>query len=158
MALIIAHRGLTDGPDELRQNHPDQVRAALDLGFDAEIDVWLVNGEYYLGHDAPIHKVSWEWLTQSNLWIHCKNLAAFFDMKSRTMIHNFFWHDSDLIVLTSRGHVWTYFGRPETKDPASICVMPEVTYDWAEIQRMVSNNEWLGYCTDYPKKLDECLG
>ena len=75
--LIIAHRGLTDGPDTVLQNSPNQVQKALDLGYDVEIDGWYIDGQYFLGHDAPQYPVDWHWLSKSNLWIHCKNLLKF---------------------------------------------------------------------------------
>jgi len=155
--LIIAHRGLTDGPDTVLQNSPNQVQKALDLGYDVEIDGWYIDGQYFLGHDAPQYPVDWHWLSKSNLWIHCKNLPAFFDMRSRTVIHNYFWHESDAVVLTSRGKIWTYFGKPETENPESICVMPEQSYNWEEIKIIVNSNKWMGVCTDYPRKIEACL-
>ena len=155
--LIIAHRGLTDGPDEALQNTPDQVLAALGQGFDAEIDVWYQQGQYFLGHDKPLYPVDWQWLSQPNLWIHCKNLPAFFDMRSRTVIHNYFWHETDSVVLTSRGNIWTYFGKLETENPESICVMPEQSYNWDQIIKIVNSTAWMGVCTDYPRKIEACL-
>ena len=155
--LIIAHRGLTAGPNAKLQNNPAQVEIALAVGFDAEIDVWYLDNKYYLGHDTPDYEVSWQWLSQPNLWLHCKNLPAFFDMRSRTVIHNYFWHESDSVVLTSRGNIWTYLGKIETQSPDSICVMPEVTYTWYQIEKFVKDNSWGGICTDYPEKVTEWL-
>jgi hypothetical protein len=154
--LIIAHRGLTDGPDKLLQNTPTQVQHALDFGYDVEIDVWYSDKKYFLGHDKPEHEVDWNWLTQSNMWIHCKNLPAFFDMRDRTIIHNYFWHESDAVVLTSRGNIWTYFGKPETASSDSICVLPEISYNWDEIEKLVNSNKWMGYCTDFPRRIELC--
>lgn len=151
--LIIAHRGLLEGPDETLQNTPSQVEAALKEGFNAEIDVWLKGNRWYLGHDLPVHEVSYEWLSQPNLWIHCKNLDAFFSLKRKANQLNYFFHDSDLVVLTSNGSVWTYFGHPDTRSNHSICVMPEVTYTWEDIQDMAVADRWLGFCTDWPRKI-----
>lgn len=155
--LIIAHRGLLNGPDEKLQNTEHQVQTALDAGFDAEIDVWYINGKYFLGHDTPDYEISWKFLTQSNLWIHCKNLPAFFDMRNRTIIHNYFWHETDSVILTNRGNIWTYFGKPEMASSESICVMPEITYSWNEIEKLVNSNTWMGFCTDYPLRIQKCL-
>lgn len=154
---IIAHRGLLDGPDEKMQNHPSQVIKALDIGFDAEIDVWFSKGKWYLGHDTMDHEVPASWLTTTGLWIHCKNVHAFYNLKRLASNVNFFYHDSDKIVLTSNGHVWTYFGLPETKDPQAICVMPEVNYTWDEITTMVKSGQWAGMCTDWPQRIKEML-
>ena len=126
-------------------------------GFDVEIDAWYIDNTWMLGHDGPTYIVDWVFMTQPNLWIHCKNVGAFLALRINRDA-NYFFHDQDLIVLTSRNNVWTYFGKPETKSPHSICVMPEVTYDWTEIERMVRSNEWAGYCTDWPRRLLGCNG
>lgn len=155
--LIIAHRGLTDGPDDILQNQPQQVDSALAEGFDAEVDLWYAGNKWWLGHDTPTYEVSWEWLGQEGLWLHCKNLPAFFRLKQRSSKHNYFFHDSDLIVLTSRGYVWTYFGHRDTASKDSICVMPEVSYDWDEVKDMILSARWLGYCTDHARKIASML-
>ena len=49
---IIAHRGNLSGPTQT-ENHPDQIKKALDLGFDVEIDVWYKENKVFLGHDFP---------------------------------------------------------------------------------------------------------
>ena len=154
---IIAHRGLTNGPDDLLQNHPLQVIKAIEQGFDAEIDLWFDKGRWYLGHDTMSHEIPPAFLTNQHLWIHCKNLPAFYNLKRFGTKVNFFYHDSDKVVLTSNGNVWTYFGLPETMDPQAICVMPEVTYSWTEIELMVRSGKWAGMCTDWPIRIRELL-
>lgn len=151
--IIIAHRGLTDGPNQQLENTPAQIEHAISLGFDVELDVWLIDSKYYLGHNIPKYEVSWQWLTQPNMWIHCKNLPAFFDMRERTIIHNFFWHETDAVVLTNRNNIWTYFGKPAAASIDSICVMPEQSYNWEEIEKLVNSDKWKGFCTDYPKRI-----
>lgn len=154
---IIAHRGLINGPNDELQNRPEKVMEALSLGFDAEIDVWFDRGRWYLGHDGMDHEVPLSWLMTERLWIHCKNIPAFYNLRRLANRVNFFYHDSDKIVLTSNGDVWTYFGLPETKDPQAICVMPEVTYTWEDIKLMVRSGQWAGMCTDWPLRIRELL-
>ena len=151
--MIISHRGLLTGPDTNLQNNPDQVEKALAEEFDVEIDVWFLNNKYYLGHDEPHYEVNWNWLSHANLWIHCKNLPAFFNMRERTIIHNYFWHETDSVILTSRNKLWTFMGKPETENSECICVLPEATYTWYEIEQLVKTRRWMGYCTDYPRLL-----
>ncbi len=38
--IYIAHRGLFQGPDKEKENHPDQIRKALKKRYDCEVDVW----------------------------------------------------------------------------------------------------------------------
>ncbi len=159
-SIIIAHRGLLDGPDEILQNHPDQVKKAIGLGFQVEVDVWYIDGNWFLGHDGPGHSIDWKFLIDhsSMLWIHCKNLEAFFKLKTDiTHQLNYFYHDSDAVVFTSKQLVWTYFGKPETTSTASICVMPEMTYTWDKIEQMAKDNLWYAFCTDWPRKFKEWL-
>lgn len=151
---------MLDGPDEALQNHPDQVTKAIGLGFHVEVDVRYIDGNWFLGHDGPEHKIDWQFLNDHSnvLWIHCKNLPAFFKLRSDTTHQlNYFWHDTDEVVFTSKNFVWTYFGKLETKSLNSICVMPELNYTWDEIVQMSTDNSWCAICTDYPRKLKECL-
>lgn len=159
-SIIIAHRGLLDGPDSGLQNHPVQITKALGLGFHVEIDVWYIDDTWFLGHDGPEHSIDLDFLLRNSdkLWIHCKNLNAFFKFKTDIGHQlNYFFHDTDAVVFTSKNLVWTYFGKRETMHHSSVCVMPEVNYEWDEIVQMTNNNSWCGICTDYPRKLKECL-
>jgi hypothetical protein len=149
-----------DGPDEYLQNRPEQLTKAIGMGFHVEIDVWYIDSKWMSGHDGPEHEVSWSFLVDNSdkLWVHCKNLQAFFKLKSDSYhLLNYFWHESDAVVLTSHNHVWTYFGKLETMHSSSICVMPEVTYEWNEIIEMTQQNKWHAVCTDWARKLKECL-
>lgn len=154
---IIAHRALLHGPDAELQNRPDQITKALDLGYDVEIDLWRVDDKWVLGHDAPEHEIPWQQLADPRLWIHCKNIEAFHWFRRFGSEHQYFWHENDLVTLTSKLIIWTYFGKPETKHPMAVCVMPEVTYPWHDVVDMALADEWYGMCTDYPERLRECL-
>lgn len=156
---IIAHRGLTDGPDQdgLAENTANQISYALSLGFDVEIDLWEIHDRWYLGHDGPHEEVSWDFINDSRFWIHCKTTQTFLSMRAKTQLLRYFYHDKDLIVLTSHGDIWTYFGDPRTASRHSICVMPEATRSWGEISADITAGIWGGYCTDWPKKIAECL-
>ena len=153
---LIAHRGLMDGPDARMQNDPDQIVKALDHGFEAEIDLWYVDHKWALGHDGPEHEIDFDYLKQSRLWIHCKNLDALFQLRGHGSRFNFFWHENDLVTLTSQNMVWTYLGKPETVSPMSVCVMPEVTYPWDECKEMVRSWQWYGICSDHVNPLRAC--
>lgn len=152
--LLIAHRGLIQGPNRSLENLPSQIGLALSRGYDAEIDVWLQNGRWALGHDAAIHTVDLEFLRRRGLWIHCKNLEAFFALNGMSTDQpNYFWHESDTVTLTSSGHVWTYFGKPETESLASISVMPETSRTIEEIKLLRKRGKWYGICSDYVEEI-----
>lgn len=103
---IIAHRGLVDGPDIDKENSPKQIQEALSLGFDVEIDLWRISGRLYLGHDGPDYPIEREFLDNDRFWIHAKNLAAL-EWLTKNGNHNFFWHDTDDYIITSKKHIWT---------------------------------------------------
>ena len=50
---LISHRGNLSGPDVKLENNPLQIQKVLDLGYECEIDVWYIGGDYLLGHDEP---------------------------------------------------------------------------------------------------------
>ena len=71
LQYFISHRGnLTGIGGEEWENHPDYIDAALAAGFDVEIDVWVIEGTFWLGHDAPQFGVTMHWLNErsDNLW------------------------------------------------------------------------------------------
>lgn len=138
--IYIAHRGLFDGPDKEKENHPEQIRLAISKGYDAEVDVWYKDEKWFLGHDGPTYEIDDEFLYTKGLWIHAKNIDAFYELSFRNL--NFFWHQEDDYTLTSKGFIWTYPGKSLSK--LSICVMPEWKYD-------ISNFDLkcYGVCSDF---------
>lgn len=103
--LWIAHRGNTAGPKEELENRPEYLEAALSAGYDVETDVWLRNNAFYLGHDAPSHKIDRQFLRNKRIWTHCKNVAAFLELSKCPDI-NCFMQDRDEMALTTRGYLW----------------------------------------------------
>jgi len=122
--IYIAHRGLFLGPDKLKENHPEQISLAIELGYDCEIDVRVIGNKFYLGHDSPDYEVNEYWLRNSKLWIHIKNKEALdWFYKCQYWKYNYFWHENDQYTLTSKGFVWTH---PTSELlSTSILVMPE---------------------------------
>lgn len=140
--LLIAHRGNINGRIAEKENDPRYVREALSLGYDAEIDVWYIDGQLYSGHDNPRYKIEYVFLIDPRLWIHCKNLEAMEFLSGKGL--NAFAHDDD-IIITPNGYLWTAPGFPITK--RSIAVMPELANDW-DISLAY------GICTDFPIRYD----
>ena len=136
--ILISHRGNINGPKPELENSPDYILQSLALGYDAEIDVRMINGQFYLGHDAPDYKVPLEFLKNKKLWCHCKNIEALSFLLTNNV--RCFFHDTDMVTLTSDGYIWTYPGKHLTS--LSICVMPELT-KW-NVPHNIS-----GVCSDY---------
>lgn len=134
----IAHRGNTVGPSLAYENSPELIYVALSMGFDAEIDVWYIDNQWYLGHNIPQYKIEALMLRDNRLWCHAKNLGALSEMK-RLNIPNFFWHETDKFTLTSSGYIWTYPGGPLTSN--SIAVIQDNSTD--------INMSIYGVCSDY---------
>ena len=113
------------GPSKELENSPDQILAAISLGFDCEIDLWLVDNSLLLGHDSPQYVITEDWLMNPRLWIHAKNIEALHWLSSNPKHnYNYFWHESDQYTMTSTGYIWTYPGRELTI--RSIMVLPEL--------------------------------
>ena len=150
---LIAHRGNIDGPNQSDENNPDYIDRAINLGYDAEIDLRysIVEDKFYLGHDEPQYFVSLFWLAKriENLWIHCKNIDALYFMVSKTGGYNYFWHQEDYFTLTSKNYIWTYPGQTYTSK--SVIVMPE-NYLGQNLSDLRSYNCY-GVCSDFISEL-----
>lgn len=141
--ILISHRGNIEGKVPERENHPDYIDEAIELGYDVEIDLWSIEGVLLLGHDKPQYGISQQWLNErvNKIWIHCKNIEAMEWMDSITGFL-YFWHEEDTVALTTFGHIWAYPGKQPIKD--SIAVMPEIYND--------DLSKCKGICSDFIKK------
>lgn len=146
--LFIAHRGNIIKPTPRLENKPEYVANALKNGLDTEIDVWFIDGFWFLGHDEPRYHTSKQFLTNHKLWTHAKNLCTLFELL-RIKAHCF-WHQSDDATLTSKGYMWTFANKPLTK--LSIAVLPENShYQKSELKKCA------GICTDFINKYQNIL-
>ena len=136
---IISHRGNLEGPTD-SENCPLYIKNVLKRGFHCEVDVWYVDGDYWLGHDEPMYSISSSFLKNAKLWCHAKNKEALEKMSKQDNIH-FFWHEQDDYTFTSKGIIWCYPGKKIIKD--SICVKPEIA-----INGKLDNCR--GVCSDFP--------
>ena len=120
--LKIAHRGNLYGPDPEKENTIEAIFHALALGYDVEIDIWVIDGILFLGHDEPTYLFEANMLEKigNRGWFHCKNLGALLFFKNNISNYNFFWHQQDDYTITSNGYIWTYPGKETT--PHSILV------------------------------------
>jgi hypothetical protein len=125
--ILIAHRGNISGPNPETENTISQLLYAIKMGFDVEVDVWVVEGKMYFGHDEPKHLVSSEdfYKVCNHAWFHCKNLESLNHFIKYFPTYNYFWHQLDDFTLTSNNKVWTYPGMEV--GPNSIIVDLEAT-------------------------------
>jgi len=78
MPRLICHRGFW-WPHHRQQNHPAALNAALERGWDVEVDVWRAHGQRLeVGHDRP----NYEWTLPSpeigpgRLFLHLKGSSV----------------------------------------------------------------------------------
>ena len=136
---LISHRGNLKGPNPEQENNPDYIDGALGQGYDCEIDIRIIDNKMYLGHDNPIHLIDVGWLhpRRDSLWIHCKDLNIFSKFNTGYNKFNYFFHDSDLGVLTSLSYIWSV-----NNVKNGILVMPELF-------NTKPDKYTLGVCSDY---------
>jgi hypothetical protein len=142
---IIAHRGNLAGPNYFTENTPSQINLCISRGYDVEIDVWYINGEFYLGHDNPLYKISFSYLLErkDKLWIHCKNQDALFQLNNTGF--NYFWHQEDDVTLTSQEFIWAYPNKQNScyRNLVVLDFSVDVDFDF------YSKSGVYGVCVDY---------
>lgn len=138
--ILIAHRGNTSGKNLEKENTTDYINMAIFSGYDVEIDLWVVYGSLFLGHDYPQQQIDKDYLNEraASLWVHCKNSDAF--DTALDMQLNCFVHDTDDYTMTNRGFVWAYPGKPAVYNN-TICVMPESVGN-------IDITKYAGVCSD----------
>ena len=138
---LISHRGNINGKNPEMENCPSYIDDTINLGYEVEIDLWVIEKELHLGHDIPEYKIDLNWLNDRSkkLWIHCKNIEAMSFLNGIDSDFNYFWHQEDTVTLTSKNFIWAYPGKQPIKN--SIAVMPEIYKD--------NTAECLGICSDY---------
>lgn len=139
--IIIAHRGLINGPDPLLENRPEQIDLAISVCGYAEVDLRCEEDRIWLGHDKAQYEIDIDWLyaRRHSLWIHCKDMDSVIGMYSNGETFHWFWHQEDTITLTNQGFIWAYPGKQPLWN--SIAVMPEIHND--------DTSRCIGVCTDW---------
>jgi hypothetical protein len=141
--ILISHRGNIDGPNVENENKPSYISTAIEKGYDCEVDFWFVNNKFVLGHDEPQYEIPIEFIQSyyRKLWIHCKNydaLSKLVEIDRGGVYLNYFWHNTDDVIITSQGYMWA---NPGVYIENSIAVLPEYKEDNLEGR--------LGICSDY---------
>ena len=142
---LISHRGNIRGRHPDLENDPAYIKQDLSLGYDVEIDVGKINGNWFLGHDDPSYPIYLNFLMNPKLLCHAKNLSALDGMLVHTNIHCFY-HADDPYTLTSGGYIVSYPGYEVTN--RTICMKPELARP---------NLNCYAICSDYVelfKKMD----
>ncbi|KAJ3349653.1 hypothetical protein HDU91_006364 [Kappamyces sp. JEL0680] len=120
---IIAHRALLNGPNKALENQPSTINLAISKGYLVEVDVWVIDGHWFLGHDGPeIRSRHYVLTTVADLdellawapfaYFHAKNVFALARLlelaKDPSKKLKCFFHDIDEYTLTSNGLYGVY--------------------------------------------------
>lgn len=157
----VSHRGNLKGPNPTEENSPTYIKQALSKRFDVEIDLWVFEGVYYLGHDDPQYKINATFLLDfsNDLWIHCKNLEALSSiyrlnkLDHRNQLH-YFWHEKDRYSMTSHDWVISYPGK-DAFTPYGVCMLPENHKSIEEIPVYLLQQGFTAVCSDYIENIKQ---
>ena len=142
---LISHRGNLKGPVPNKENRPSYIDCTLQLGYDVEVDIRYVNGEFWLGHDTPDYKISVTWikLRKKSLWFHCKDIESAHELKKLSEDIMFFCHTNDPYIITSNGFLWVHDLSLKLN---TNCIIPLLSK-----KEMDTNctNKVYGICSDY---------
>ena len=149
-----AHRGLMHGPNREIENKTATIDIALNNDFDVELDLWVLNNKFYLGHEiSSIEEVDFGYIEErkENLWIHVKNTSALEKLSTLGSGLHFFWHQEDCYTLTSKSIPWIYPGCEVVT--TGVVVMPELVMDIKAINSSIVMAA--GVCSDYVNYIRE---
>jgi len=151
---LISHRGNITGKTK-HENDPEYIIAALDQGYDVEVDVSFKDNNFWLGHDKKKYRVNIDFLNDSRLWCHLKNtecLNQIVDVLKNESI-NYFWHTKENFVITSKGFIWHHSKSPLSDlTSKSVIVLPESKNIFPRKNRRYDRlTRCYGICSDYIK-------
>ena len=135
--ILISHRGNIDGRNPQLENGEGYCQAAIDAGYNVEIDVWVYDGIFWTGHDRPQYRVDTDFFLKEEVWCHAKDIEAL--KRLLELGAHCFFHQNDNVTLTSKGYIWTNPTQPLTEK--SICVLPEL--------QTIDIKGCAGVCSDY---------
>ena len=139
--ILIAHRGLSSGPDANMENTIDAIRRSFDLGFDVELDIWFDKDRFWLGHDSPTYEFNLPTEYVAKYWFHAKNKDALHKLIQYS--YRVFWHEGDDYTLTSWNDIWAYPGVNSQNAISVITTAPNKDRDYPFI------NNCRGICSKW---------
>lgn len=139
---IISHRGNLEGSSPSTENTPKQIDKCISLGLAVEVDVhydWATTGRFFLGHDEPTVNIPVEFLLNraDSLYVHAKTIETV-DVLMNIPKLEWFFHNKDLMTLTSKGRPWT--NQVYVAQGIIVCLGPYI-----ELKKQP-----FGICTDHP--------
>lgn len=160
---FIAHRANLYGPNPETENTLESIQKCIELDFDFEIDLWVIDDELFLGHDKPQYKIDKDAFLdvefRRRAWVHCKNLEALVwcnETVNEELWFDFFWHDKDEYTLTASNIIWCNIGKFAGKN--SVLLLPEQLDIEERIKMFEKNADDINIiCTDYAIQTQDSL-
>lgn len=141
--IKIAHRGNYAGKNAKQENTIDYIEEAITAGYNVKIDIWLLDRQWYLGHDYPGEKIELSFLERPEIWIQARNLVGYVSLYNNTKAH-VFWHNKDDFVFTSKGIKWA---NTNVLTQDGVMLMPEYNRHHFEMIKL-GHLQPLGICSD----------
>lgn len=138
--IKIAHRGNFKGRNSERENTATYIEEAINAGFDVMIDVWLLDGKWYLGYDFPKEVIDLSFMERPQIWVRARDLPGYVSLYSQKKVH-VFWHKDDDFTFTSKGIKWA---KTDVITRDGIMSMPSKFISRIRIERLRP----LGVCMD----------
>ncbi len=150
--IIYAHRGNLTGRTPARENAPDYIDNAIATGFHVEIDLRMVDGKFFLGHDKAQHPITAQWLRERKhrLLAHIKDHHAIREAQGIGI--DLFCHEKDEFTLTRMGFLWL---AQTAIVPDKYSIVPLITREQIETY---PHRGMYGVCSDFPILANERLG
>lgn len=127
--LYISYQGIFDSQNFEDANTPKQIGKAFNAGYSCMVDAWRVDGQLYLGSDAPTTPVTEKYLQGVRFWINARNtdMQNWLTTQPSKLYPNYFWFPNDTEstpVTTSSGKLITPGTVPINN--TSIIFLPEI--------------------------------
>lgn len=141
--ILISHRGNINEIILDRENTPLYIDEAINLGYDVEMDVRLIDNKLFLGHDTPDHEISLQWLLdrKNNLWVHTKNFAALQFLINHDL--RIFYHQKENhTIINNCNIIWSH----DLSEANETSIIPLL--DLVDIVKFDGRKVY-GICSDY---------
>ena len=158
--MVIAHRGLLEGPSKKLENNPENIFYNIKNypKLFNEIDINFVNDAIYTGHDKPTYKVDLQFIlnNKNKLILHIKRLDydspyAFDTLLKLYETCHCFCHEEDNFTITNKGLIWSHPKMGLNKN--TVFVMPEKVMPISSEAFINNLNLLKGVCTDFPLEI-----
>jgi len=146
--ILISHRGNIDCIIPERENTPIYIDKAILSGYDVEMDVRLIDGKLFLGHDTPDYEVSLEWLLERkiHLWVHTKNFAALNYLINKEL-RTFYHQKENHTIINNCNLIWSH----ELSEANEKSIIPLLSQE--DITKRPIPQNVYGICSDFVKIL-----